>query len=353
MIDAWVVALLFIEPAATTAPPQRETADVRAEPRVLVVTGRSETRAEDSTLRRVRRTQAELEAAGFDVLEIGLTASIEEIDAARIDELTREHDASAVTVLHPQQRHASIWTLEGDVAQRRAIVVGSNQEHEPDAVFALRVAEVVRATLIPVESQPVATEPEPSRPQHPPVELAPTKGPRWGARVGLHGVGVASNLGFMLGPTLGASVAVGPRRRVAFDVETLATAREGRVRSSAGEASVGFANFRATAAFWPLPQARVSPGFGVGWGMLVAWTRGHANAPYRGRVDTTIVSTPVGAADLAIPITPRLRVRIGVRIGVALPAIRIQAESAAKRTAQPIADGGVGLEVIGPPRRRG
>jgi hypothetical protein len=152
----------------------------------------------------------------------------------------------------------------------------------------------------------------------------------------------------MFGPTLGTTVAVGPRRRLGLDVEAFATALGGRVRSVAGEASVGFGVLRGTVSWWPLPTARVSPGVGLGWGMLIAWTRGRAADPYSGRTDVTVVSTPVGAGDLAIAVTRRFRIRLGFRIGVALPAVRVQTQVGSVRTAQPLADGGIAFEIVGP-----
>lgn len=54
------------------------------------------------------------------------------------------------------------------------------------------------------------------------------------------------------------------------------------------------------------------PGVGLGWGMLIAWTRGRGDGPYTGRTDVTVVST------LAIVVTRRFRIRLGFRLGVAL-----------------------------------
>jgi hypothetical protein len=337
------------EAATDEAPADEETV---ASTRVLLVTATSDTPTDASATARLRRTRAELEAAGFDVLEVGLTEPIGDVDRERLAALAQEYDARALTVLHPVRVQAEVWTIEGDAKpERRAVVVGGLVPAESDAVFALRVAEVLQATLIAVEVAQ-APKPEPKAtpappPPSPPRELAP----RWGARVGAHAAGTTGDLGFMLGPTLGTTIAVGPKRRIGIDIEAFATALPGRTRSDAGRASVGFGLLRGTIGFWPLPTARVSPGVGLGWGMLVAWTRGRGTEPWSGRSDVTVVSTPVGAGDLAISITRRFRIRIGFRIGVALPAVRVQTSTTTIRTAQPLADGGIAFEIVGPGRR--
>jgi hypothetical protein len=346
---AWLAA--SIAPASTAEEPPA-VAPAEEPVVVLLVTAKAEGEPDAEAVGRQRRTRAELEAAGFGVLEIGLTEPIDAVSTERLDAVAREYDARALVVLHPVRVQAELWTIDGDAeVERRAVVVGGLVPAESDAVFALRVAVVLQATLItvhvreePAPARPVATAPAPPTP--PQREPAP----RWGVRAGAHAAGTHGDLGFMLGPTLGTTVTVGTRRRLGFDVETFATALEGGVRSGAGEARIGFAVLRGTVGWWPLPAGRVSPGVGLGWGMLIAWTRGHGAAPYTGRGDVTVVSTPVGAADLAIGVTRRLRIRFAFRIGVALPAVRVQTDAGVVRTAQPLADGGVAFEVVGPGR---
>ncbi len=329
-------------------PDERDDGDAAASRRVLLVTtDHRDTATDDAALARQRRTRAELEAAGFDVLAIGLTEAIDGLDEARLDALAREYDAVALVVLHPSRVQADVWTRDDDEdVGRRAVVVGGLGPAENDAVFALRVTEVLQATLIAVElppREPAAPKTAPA-PSPPPAPATPTP-PRWAARVGAHAAGTTGDLGFMFGPTLGTTFALGPKRRLGIDVEAYATALPGRIRTEAGQASVGFGLLRGTIGVWPLPAARVSPGIGLGWGMLVAWTRGRADDPYRGRSDVTVVSTPVAAGDLAIAVTRHFRIRLGFRIGVALPAVRVQTSTGSVRTAQPLADGGVAFEI--------
>jgi hypothetical protein len=335
------------ETTQATAEPGEEAAEA---PFVLIVTANASDGAGDAAITRQRRTRAELEAAGYEVLEVGLTEPIDEVDADRIDGLAQEYEARVVAVLHPSLARVELWIADGNEIRRRAVVHG---KEEGDEVFAVRVAEVLQATLIRVEAQtrkpaspPTTTKPGPDAP--PP---APEPPPRWGTRLGAHAAGSTGGLGFMFGPTIGATVAVGKKRRLGIDLEGYATALPGRVVAAAGEASVGFAALRGTVGWWPLPGARVSPGVGLGWGMLVGWTRGRGAAPYAGRNDATVVSTPVGAGDLAIAVSRRFRIRLGFRIGVALPAIRVQTLTGTTRAAQPIADGGIAFELTGPGRR--
>ncbi|MEM6996017.1 MAG: hypothetical protein AAF721_36255, partial [Myxococcota bacterium] len=133
--------------------------------------------------------------------------------------------------------------------------------------------------------------------------------------------------------------------RFGIDAEAFTTALLGQIEDPAGRASLGIATTRVIAQWWPLPAARFSPGVGAGAGALLAWTRGSATAPFTSQTDVTVVGLPTGAADLAIRLAPQLRLRLGIRVGVALPLIRVQASAATTEVARPLFDGGVALEL--------
>jgi hypothetical protein len=292
---------------------------------------------------RVRRVQAELDVAGFDVIPIA---------AAMPDVLAAGDDASSrvVVVLDPSRMRAVLWLRDDDGFQEVATVVGQRDEPDADAVFALRLTEIARALLIEVAPPPT---PAPDPVATPPVDAPPPPRPgptppmRWSARVGAHAVASSGRLGAMVGPTLGGTIVLGPQRRAGIDVELLATALQGRTAGDAGTAKVGFATARVHAGFWPVPHARISPGFGLGLGVLTAWTRGSGRGAWVGRTDVTAVALPSAATDLAIRLVPRLRLRFGARLGVALPGVNLLAPERTVRAAQPLFDGGIALEVTG------
>ncbi|MGH1341812.1 MAG: hypothetical protein ACRBN8_09690 [Nannocystales bacterium] len=298
---------------------------------------------------RVRRTRAELEAAGFDVLEVGLTAEIQSIGDARIAGLADEYSCRALLLMHPSKAQADLWSVSDDaVPRRRAVVVGDAVASEGESVFAVRAAEVLQATLLEVEEHERPTPPPPEQaPKSQPLPTPPpAPAPRWGLRLGAHLGGAGRDLGVLLGPSAGATIALGPRRRLALDIDAWATGLTGRLAAREGDARVGFGVMRGTVGWWPVPTHRVSPGFGLGWGGLVAWTQGHGRDGFRGRTDVTVVGTPVASADVAFLVTPRFRIRLGTRVGVALPAIQLLTASGPTRAAQPLLDGGVTFELL-------
>jgi hypothetical protein len=58
------------------------------------------------------------------------------------------------------------------------------------------------------------------------------------------------------------------------------------------------------------------------------------------------------AIDLAVRVSRRVRLRFGARVGVALPAIRVDDGSGSRRTAQPLGEAIVGVEIVGKGARR-
>ena len=296
---------------------------------------------------RIRRARAELDVAGFDVLEVTSTASDVPDDATAIARWAADTEARVVATFDPTKVRAQVW-LRGDSGEyeRIAIVVGDLGSRDADAVFAVRLSEVVRAALIDVETPPAVVPKEPAPVVEPPAPPAPVP-MRWGVRAGAHVLASSGRMGPMVGPTLGSTIALGPRRRFALDVELAATALQGSRTTEGGTAQLGLGVARVHAGVWPWPTARVSPGFGAGVGALVAWTRGRGAGDFVGRTDVTAVALPSIATDLAIGLTKRLRLRFGARLGVALPAIRIHTPEGTVRAAQPLFDGGVALEVKG------
>lgn len=335
-----IVALL-----AVVGAPEDDGDDVAASERVLLlVTGGL---PEGGPLGpRLRRVSAELESAGYAPLVVAITHPEGDPDRADLGGLTARHEANSLVVFDPVAPEATLWTTSEPTTapSRIAVVVGDDEAENGDAVLAVRLTELLQASQIEIDDTPEpAFVTPPPEPVPPPSE--PIVGPRWAARIGLHGAGSAENVGVLLGPTLGATVFLGARRRLGIDVESFTTALVGRIDDPAGRATIGLTTVRALAQWWPRPTARLSPGIGGGIGPLVAWTRGDARAPFESQTDVTVVSLPTAAADLAIRITPAFRVRLAVRAGLALPYIRIRAPEATTEVARPLVDGGIAIEL--------
>jgi hypothetical protein len=76
--------------------------------------------------------------------------------------------------------------------------------------------------------------------------------------------------------------------------------------------------------FEPWPRARVSPGLGVGGGLLIAWTHGEARVGFEGNRDTTAVGSISASFHLGIGLTPSLRLLVRADIDIAVPDIDVR-----------------------------
>lgn len=289
---------------------------------------------------RLRRVQAELELLGLPTLVVPAGASASTELAAQL----QQHGAQLAIWVAGDRDRAELWRLDGRRLEQIAIVTGD----EDDGTFAVRCAEVASALSLPVAHAQVQPLPraEPIAPAPAPIP-PPLRGD---LRLSFALGGASRDLGLLLLPGIGGGVRLGRHRRLGLDGELAATALQGRVRGPAGVARVGWFVARAHVGVWPVPRARVSPLLGLGGGVLAAWTRGRASVPYRGRSDATAVGVVSALLDVAIRVAPRLRVRVGVRVAMALPALRIDTGAAPRRTGWPLGEGVLALEWL--PSRR-
>ncbi len=295
---------------------------------------------------RIRRVQAELEALGVHTMLF-----VPPPGRGSASAVAREMAARGATIavwVAVDRDRAELWRLDSQRLIHVAIVTGEEVGDEGDTTFAVRCAEVAHALSVQIEPTPRGPPPatlleSPESPDHALREHAP----RWDARVGASLGGAARDVGLLLGPHLGGGVRLGARRRLGLDADLGVTALRGRVSGTAGQARLGWFIARAHVGVWPVPGARVSPMAGLGGGVLVAWTRGDGVAPFRGRSDVTQVALVSAALDVAVRLTARLRLRVGARVGVALPPIVIDTGGAEHRTALPTGELTVALDVNG------
>ena len=289
---------------------------------------------------RVRRVQAELEALGIATVLFVPPAG--RGSTADIAEEMAPHGARIAIWIAADRDRAELWRREATRLEHVAIVTGEDAGDADDTTFAVRVAEVATALSTEVEIPEASARPAVLAPI-PPVPRAPPA-PRWDVRAGIDAGGASRNVGALFGPVLGVGVRLGRGRRLGLDAEFTATALSGRVSGQGGDARVGWFAARTHVGVWPVPRARVSPMLGLGGGLLVAWTRGDAVAPFRGRSDRTATGLVSAMFDLAVRVSPRLRIRPGARVGVALPPIVVDTEDRTHRTAVPVVEGVLTLE---------
>ncbi|HWB75735.1 MAG TPA: hypothetical protein VG755_12295 [Nannocystaceae bacterium] len=340
--SAWIVLVARLlapieEPGAspTTAPPVAEPV---ATTTMLVWIDASAPAEQWSE--RVQRVQAELGALGVRAVLFmpstnggGTPDVLRELDA---------NDAKIAVWIAADRDRAELWVREGSRLVTVAIVTGEGDED--DGTFAVRCAEVAHA--LATEITPVV-DVAPPPPREAPAPLPPPRPFARGDLRGGLGIGGASrDLGILLSPLLGGGVRLGAQRRVGLDAELATTALRGTIRGPAGTARLGWFVGRVHVGVWPVPRARLSPFVGLGGGVLVAWTRGRGEGAYESRRDTTVVGIGSLMLDLAIRLSPRLRLRPGTRIGVALPPLSIATGGARHRTALPIGELVVALDVL-------
>ncbi|MBX7079790.1 MAG: hypothetical protein K1X88_11420 [Nannocystaceae bacterium] len=292
---------------------------------------------------RVRRIEDELAALAIDAVLFVPPAG--QGSLARVDEELQRHGAEIALWIDATTDRAELWRREGTRMVHVAIVAGDGDADED--TFAVRCAEVVLAlgTIVPPQPPPEPATPPPREP----VAVPPEPAPRWDARVGTTVGGAAQDIGVIVSPLLGVGVRLGRARRLGLDAELAATALQARVEGPAGTARVGWWLARAHVGVWPVPRARVAPMIGLGGGVLAAWTRGRGNPGYRGRADTTATAMASFALDVAVRVARRLRIRGGMRLGVALPPLQVDDGGAGRRTLLPLGEVALALELV--PRR--
>ena len=299
---------------------------------------------------RVRRVQAELSVLGIEAVLFMPAPGAEPAQTLVAQEMSARGARLALWIAGDRDR-AEVWRLESRRLEHLAIITGDASpadggDSDEESTFAVRCAEIVHALTAEVESSPVA--PAPAVVMATPTPTATPKQPlRWDLRAGASLGGASGNIGLVLGPVLGGGVRLGSRRRLALDAELGVSALRGRVSGSAGEARVGWFTARSHIGVWPTPRARVSPMFGLGGGVMLAWTQGRGVAPFRGQRDVTTVGLACAMIDVAITMTRRLRLRVGMRMAVALPPVSIDTGDGSVRTAIPLGEGIVALDVFG------
>lgn len=261
------------------------------------------------------RVRVELIAVGYQV------ESAPEFEPGRpLGECVR-----AVVRIEAGKRRAELWTSDRGRAQFRDSVFPEPGAASDEDTLAVRVAEDLRAYVIPAPPPSAKAAPPPLPPR------APESGPRLSLGSAL-GVGLpsggASAGGFwllrgrwMAHPRVGVGV-LGGLPVVASEISR--AVGDATVRSSFGGAE---AYLRLTA-----PSSSVEAGASAGVLLASISVSGSAQFPYVSESDATLTSLPFASAEVAPRIWRGVRLRAGTLAGATLP--RAGVKFAGQRSAQ-------------------
>jgi hypothetical protein len=234
----------------------------------------------------------------------------------------------AVVRVEAGKRRAELWTSDRGRAQFRASIFAEAGAPSDEDTLAVRVAEDLRAYVLPPPPAPAEPAPPPRPP--PAAPAAPAAPAFWlGAGFGL-GLqpGGAGPGGFLLlrgrwmaHPRVGLG-ALGGLPVIAAEVSRAAGDATIRAFVAGPEAYL-----RLTA-----PASPVEAGVGAGVLLASISVSGTAQSPYVSSTDSTVTSLPFASAEVAPRIFDRVRLRAGALAGPSLP--RTGVKFAGQRSAE-------------------
>jgi hypothetical protein len=316
------------------------------QPAPVVVVARSG----DAQARLVRRIEAELSASGFDVVEVERAHGAEE--PSELFALARSNEAvAAVSLVEGARDLVAVWLVDRVTGKTSMREVAPGGAEDPDEVVAVRVVELLQASLL----ETVAPHPSRGEVEPPDVVAAlvePVRSvrpamvaPRAWVGAGPWVAGTPGGIGVVGGAAVEGGTAFGRRRIFGVGAGLHGSFLRSRIATEPGTVVVGLGIARVHAYAWPMPARRVSPGFGLGVGLLLAWAHGEPTGPTPGRVTATVAALPSAAGDLAVRLTDTLRLRLGIRIGIALPELVVAVQGQRAATGgRPWTDGVIALE---------
>jgi hypothetical protein len=266
----------------------------------------------------VVRFIAELGSLRLEVVRAPDTESVPSM--VELERLAQEHSARVAVRVGKAGRAVDLWLVNPqthELIYRRVVAEGD------PAVLVLRSLEILRGALVDLRafaeaprqpSRPVAPPPPPPPP--PPPEPAADASPFW---LGISGALVAAHAGQSVGG--GASLAL--RRRVgsrfALHAEALAPINAWSVDGEGGTAQVRLGAATVAGIVTPWGERALTPGLGLGLGVLALDTRGEAQAGFRGESELNAALFPHARLEVALSLSAWLRARAGLAAGFASP----------------------------------
>jgi hypothetical protein len=315
-----------------------------------------------------RRLHAELGAAGFEV--VAEPASMEETSRPALERAARE--AGAVAALRVRQLPGSVevWVTDrvtGKTVLREVVLPpeGAN-DVDRDALVAVRVVELLRASLLEIESSlpprgEVATPPAAARalvaPVRKPAPPAPAPAP---VPTIVAETPAPPRLRVGLGPAVGLSPGgFGPSGQAVLDLRyapvphldvalaVVAPIVPVGVEADVGSATVVFTQFGAEVAFVLAPvDSEWNAALGVGTALSWMHVDGSADPPFEEHADDLLTAFPYARLLGSYGLSRIVRLVLDARIGGALPRPVVSiADRAEASWGRPAAIVGLDLEI--------
>jgi hypothetical protein len=268
------------------------------------------------------RLRAEIETMGFEVVPAEASDDPATLGAVAV---VRVVDSSF-------SARVELWTPSGTNSGLSLSTVVQASPNDDPALQAVRASEQLRAFFQPLREHLADPAPAPSAGVPAPVPVAAPVPVRALASPSVHPSSHDSAARF----ALGASLAVpfesgGPGFDVAIDGRWFATPRIGiggvvvvpvvgsTVRSGANSAALLAALIDAELSVTLLDSRGLR--LAASGGAAVVWlrTNGTATLPYTSRSDDAVTAMPLVGFEIAPALSERLRLRLGARVGFALP----------------------------------
>ncbi len=267
----------------------------------------------------------ELQGFDFTVEVVDGTAVSEKDRRIELLETAQEHDAiCALRIVRlTEGGGVDLWIIDRITGKMvyRQIPLDVAQGSQSAAIVALRVVELLRASLLELELPDVTPQITPSPPV---VELVDRDRDRPEGPVGL--LTGASLLGSFEGAGIQGAinwiVNYRPIPRLAVELEGLVSFASQNIRDDNRSASFDLAAVRTWLLWFIIPHGVVRPVLGAGGGMLVPWAQEIKDGKAKKRYG--LVAYVGGTLKVVFAFTRTFWLRVSVAAGTALPEVRIR-----------------------------
>lgn len=264
----------------------------------------------------VVRFMAELESLQLEVVRAPDAEAAPSM--TELEQLAQSHAARVAVRVRKAGRAVDLWLVNPhshELVYRRVVAEGDA------AVLVLRSLEILRGALVDlhaIEETPRAPTPAVIVPAPKPESTEPKVRTQafW---LGLSGALVAAHAGRSLGG--GALLALHRQvgSRFALHSEVLIPLNAWSVAGDGGTAKIRLGSATLAGIVNPWGERRLTPGLGLGLGVVALHTRGEADAGFRGTSELNAAFFPHSRIDLALDATSWLRVRAALTGGFAAP----------------------------------
>jgi hypothetical protein len=314
----------------------------------VIIVGMQSCCSEEAWPEAEKLAQAEFASLGFGVKVVDGSTAGEAERRIELEKIAADQDAvCALRIIRSPEGAGGgvdLWIADrvtGKTTFRHLSVEGES-EGEAASVIALRVVELLRASLLELKIEgsakgevaptPEVTEmiedvnlPEPLTPEELEKARIETKsrkkdlsGPV-GLRFGIEALGSPRSVGIMGGLDL--AVRWNFIRFLSFEIEGLIALISKDISRDPTGASFNFTAVRAWMAWEILNQRVLRLSLGMGGGALIAWSTGYAPETYEVRTDWTHTGWVGGSLQAAFVLMKNLWLRLGFTAGACVPSM--------------------------------